>query len=115
MTVRLHSAQGKGVLLASVVGSGMAFLDSTVVNVALPAVGRSLHTDLAGLQWTVNAYLLTLSAFLLSGGGLGDRLGRKRMFSVGVVGFAAASVLCGLAGDVRLLTWAAGSRELPRR
>jgi EmrB/QacA subfamily drug resistance transporter len=108
MTVRLHSAQGKGVLLASVVGSGMAFLDSTVVNVALPAVGRSLHTDLAGLQWTVNAYLLTLSAFLLSGGGLGDRLGRRRVFSAGVLGFAAASVLCGLAGDVRVLTWARG-------
>src|SRR5262249_21945922 len=98
VTVRLHSPEGRGVLLASVVGSGMAFLDGTVVTVALPALGRSLHTDLAGLQWTINAYLVTLSAFLLTGGGLGDRLGRKNVFSAGVVGFAAASVLCGLAG-----------------
>jgi len=94
------------VLLASIVGSGMAFLDGTVVTVALPALGRSLQTDLAGLQWTINAYLLTLSAFLLTGGGLGDRLGRKNVFSVGVVGFALASVLCGLAGNVHLLIWA---------
>src|SRR5262249_58649507 len=108
VTVRLHSSEGRGVLLASVVGSGMACLDGTVVTVALPALGRSLQTDLAGLQWTINAYLLTLSAFLLTGGGLGDRLGRKNVFSVGVVGFALASVLCGLAGDVRLLILAPG-------
>lgn len=106
MTVRLHSAQGRGMLLASVVASGMAFIDGTAVTVALPALGRSLHTDLAGLQWTVNAYLLTLSAFLLSGGALGDHLGRKRVFCLGVVGFAGASVLCGMAGSVQLLTWA---------
>jgi EmrB/QacA subfamily drug resistance transporter len=108
LSVRLHSAEGRGVLLASMLGSGMAFLEVTAVNVALPALGRSLHADLAGLQWTVNAYLLTLSAFLLTGGGLGDRLGRKRVFSVGVLGFAGTSVLCGLASDVQVLNWARG-------
>jgi EmrB/QacA subfamily drug resistance transporter len=100
MSVPLSSAQGRGVLLASIVGSGMAFLDSTVVNVALPSLGRSLGADLAGLQWTLDAYLLTLSAFLLTGGSLGDRLGRKRMFELGVVGFAVASLLCALAPSV---------------
>jgi MFS family permease len=106
VSVRLHSTEGRGILLASVVGSGMAFLEGTVVNVALPALGRSLHTDLAGLQWTVNAYLLTLSALLLSGGALGDHFGRRAVFGVGVVGFTVASVLCGIASDVRWLTWA---------
>ncbi len=106
MTVPLRSAQGRGVLLASVVGSGMAFLDSTVVNVVLPTLGRSLHADLAGLQWTLDAYLLTLCAFLLVGGSLGDRLGRKRMFEVGVVGFAGASLLCALAPSILALSLA---------
>ena len=103
MSVRLHSAQGRGVLLASILGSGMAFLEVTAVNVALPALGHSLHANLADLQWTANAYLLTLSALLLTGGALGDRMGRKRVFSAGVLGFAVTSALCGLAGDVRVL------------
>jgi EmrB/QacA subfamily drug resistance transporter len=104
MSVPLRSPAGRGVLVASIVGSGMAFLDGTVVNVALPTLGRALHTDLAGLQWTVDAYLLTLTAFLLIGGSLGDRLGRARVFSTGVVGFALASVLCGLAPTATMLT-----------
>jgi len=106
VSVPLRSPAGRGVLLASIVGSGMAFLDSTVVNVALPALGRGLGTDLAGLQWTIDAYLLTLCAFLLLGGSLGDRLGRKRMFEVGVIGFSLASVLCGAAPTVLSLTLA---------
>lgn len=106
MTVRLSSPRGRGVLLASIVGSGMAFLDSTVVNVALPALGRALGADLAGLQWTLDAYLLTLCAFLLTGGSLGDRLGRKPMFELGVLGFAAASLLCALAPSVLALSLA---------
>jgi MFS family permease len=106
MSVPLSSPQGRGVLLASIVGSGMAFLDSTVVNVALPALGRSLEADLAGLQWTLDAYLLTLCAFLLTGGSLGDRLGRKPMFELGVLGFAVASLLCALASGVLALALA---------
>ena len=72
----------------------MAFLDGTVVNIALPRIGTDLGIGLSGLQWTVNAYTLTLSGFLLLGGSLGDRYGRKRVFLIGVVWFAAASLLC---------------------
>ena len=115
MSVSLASARGRGILLASIVGSGMAFLDGTVVNVALPALARGLGADLAGLQWTVDAYLLTLCAFLLTGGSLGDRLGRKPMFELGVVGFAGASVLCALSPSVLALALPAGSRAWPRR
>jgi EmrB/QacA subfamily drug resistance transporter len=104
MSVPLRSAAGRGALAASILGSGMAFLDGTVVNVALPAIGKALHTDLAGLQWTVDAYLLTLTAFLLIGGSLGDRLGRARVFSAGVVGFLLASMLCALAPSAFALT-----------
>jgi MFS family permease len=78
--IALHTARGRRVLLATVLGSGMAFLDSTVVNVALPALGRELGASIAGLQWTIDAYLLTLTAFLLLGGSLGDMLGRRRVF-----------------------------------
>jgi EmrB/QacA subfamily drug resistance transporter len=85
------------VLLATVLASGMAFLDGTVVNVALPAIGRDLHSGLSGLQWTLDAYLLTLGALLLLGGALGDRYGRRRVFQVGLVAFSSASALCGLA------------------
>ena len=75
----------------------MAFLDGTVVNVALPAIGRDLDSGLSGLQWTLDAYLLTLGALLLLGGALGDRYGRRRLFEVGLVFFSVASALCGLA------------------
>src|SRR5438270_12248366 len=88
------SARGRWVLFATVLGSGMAFLDATVVNIALPCIGTALGIGLSGLQWTVNAYTLTLSGFLLLGGSLGDRYGRKRVFLIGVVWFAAASLLC---------------------
>ena len=97
MTVRAGTPAGRWVLAATVLGSGMAFLDGTVVNVALPAIGRDLGAGLSGLQWTLDAYLLTLGALLLLGGALGDRYGRRRVFEVGLVAFSAASVLCGLA------------------
>ncbi|MCY7366391.1 MAG: MFS transporter [Frankiaceae bacterium] len=95
--------RGRWVLAATVLGSGIALLDSTIVNVALPTVGRDLGADFAGLQWTVNGYVLTLAAFILLGGTLGDRFGRRRVFVVGVVWFAVASLLCGLAPDVTAL------------
>ena len=81
----------------------MAFLDSTVVNVALPAIERDLDAGVSGLQWTVDAYLVTLSALLLLGGSLGDLYGRRRLFVVGLVVFTAASVLCGLAPSIGTL------------
>ncbi len=96
-SVSYASPAGRWVLLATVLGSGVAMLDGTVVNVALPTIGRDLHERFAGLQWTVNAYTLTLAGFLLLGGSLGDRLGRRKVFVVGVAWFTVASVLCGLA------------------
>jgi len=96
-TVRVGTPAGRWVILATVLGSGMAFLDGTVVNVALPAIGRDFGGGLAGLQWTLDAYLLTLGSLLLLGGALGDRYGRRRVFVTGLVAFSAASALCGLA------------------
>ncbi len=88
---------GRWVVAATVLGSGMAFLDGTVVNVALPAIAADLGTGLSGLQWTIDAYLVTLAALLLLGGSLGDLYGRRRVYVVGLVGFTAASLMCGLA------------------
>src|SRR4029453_5223005 len=88
---------GRWVVAATVLGSGIAFLDSTVVNVALPHIGEDLDTTVAGLQWVLNGYLVTLSSLILLGGALGDLFGRKRVFQTGVVLFALASVACALA------------------
>ena len=101
--LRLDSSQGRWVLTAAVLGSGVVLLDGTVVNVALPALGRDLDADFAALQWTVNGYLLSLAALILLGGSLGDRFGRRRLFVVGTVWFGVASLLCGLAPDARTL------------
>lgn len=90
-------------LLACILGSGIVFLDSTVVNVALPAMRRSLHGGFDGQQWVVEAYLLTLSSLLLIGGSLGDILGRRRVFSAGLVGFGVCSLLCAVAPSIGLL------------
>ncbi|MFG2874870.1 MFS transporter [Streptomyces sp. NPDC048337] len=101
--VPLASAKGRWILLTTVLGSSMALLDSTVVNVALPRIGRDLGADLAVLQWTVNAYLLTLAGLILVGGALGDRFGRRRIFVLGVVWFAVGSLLCGIAPNAGIL------------
>ncbi|GGT69674.1 MFS transporter [Streptomyces lateritius] len=103
MDIRLASATGRWIVFTTVLGSGMALLDSTVVNVALPHIGEDLGADLADLQWTVNAYMLTLAGLILLGGALGDRYGRRRVFLVGVVWFAVASLLCGLAPNAGVL------------
>jgi EmrB/QacA subfamily drug resistance transporter len=89
--------QGRWVLAAAVLGSGMAMLDGTVVNIALRNVGEDLGATVAQLQWVVNSYLLALASLILVGGSLGDHLGRRRVFMVGVGWFAVASALCGLA------------------
>ena len=85
------------VLAATILGSSMAFIDTTVVNIALPVMQRDLHADVAAAQWIIDAYLLVLSALILAGGALGDRLGRVRVFGFGVVVFAGASIWCGMA------------------
>jgi len=86
-----------------VLGSGIAAIDSTVVGIALPAIGRGFHTGVAPLQWVVTGYMLTLASLLLVGGSLSDRFGRRRVFQIGVVWFALASAGCGLAPDARFL------------
>ena len=99
----LASTRGRWVLVIAVLGSGIAFLEATVVNVALPELGRDLDADMAGLQWTINGYLITLAALILLGGSLGDRYGRRRVFEVGVVWFTAASALCAVAPSIEVL------------
>ncbi|MEU2037866.1 MFS transporter [Nocardia niwae] len=100
---RLRSGTGRWILLATILGSSVASLDATVVNIALPRIGESLETDVAGLQWTLNGYTLTLASFILLGGSLGDKLGRRRVFVWGTVAFALASVLCGVATTIEML------------
>src|SRR5690606_11870254 len=96
-------------LAATVLGSALAMLDSTVVNVALPFLGTELEAGMAGLQWTVNAYTLTLAGLILLGGSLGDRFGRRRIFMAGTVWFALASALCAVAPTIEFLI---GARAL---
>ncbi len=106
---RYSSTAGRWIIAASVLGSGVAFLDSTVVNVALPTVARDLHTGLSDLQWISDAYLLTLGALIILGGSLGDRFGRRRTFVLGLSAFTAASVICGLEPNTLVLI---GARAL---
>ena len=102
------SSQQRLTLAATILGSAVVFLDSTVVNVALPAIGEELEAGLAGKQWVVEAYLLALVSLLLVGGSLGDQFGRRRLFLVGLWGFGATSVLCALAPTIELLVAARG-------
>jgi len=101
--LRLSSARGRWTVAATVLGSGMAALDATVVGIALPAIGRDFHAGIASLQWVVNAYTLTLAGLLLLGGTLGDSYGRRKVFVIGTVWFAVASLLCGIAPSVGVL------------
>ena len=102
-SIRFDSSAGRWVLAVSVLGSGIAFLEATVVNVALPEIGRDLGADTGSLQWILNGYLITLSALILLGGSLGDRYGRRLFFNIGVLWFTIASALCGFAPSVELL------------
>jgi MFS family permease len=95
--VRYGTPTGRWVILATVLGSGMAAIDATVVGIALPSIGREFHASLEVLQWVVTSYTLTLAALLLLGGTLGDRVGRRRIFVTGVIWFSLASVLCAVA------------------
>jgi EmrB/QacA subfamily drug resistance transporter len=101
--LRYDTRAGRWVVAATVLGSGIASLDATVVGIALPAISRDFHAGVDSLQWVINAYTLTLAGLLLLGGSLGDRFGRRRMFSLGTVWFAAASLLCGLAPNSEVL------------
>ncbi|HEX2120056.1 MAG TPA: MFS transporter, partial [Thermoanaerobaculia bacterium] len=99
----MNRTQGRWVLAATVLGSAMAFIDSTVINVALPVMQQSLQAGVDDAQWIVDAYLLVMSSLILAGGSLGDRLGRARVFAIGVFVFAAASLWCGAAPNASQL------------
>ncbi|HLX89277.1 MAG TPA: DHA2 family efflux MFS transporter permease subunit [Acidimicrobiales bacterium] len=99
----LKSVPGRWVLAATVLGSGMAAIDGTVVGIALPSIGRQFHAPLVTMQWVVTGYLLSLAALLLVGGTLGDLFGRRRVFCIGVVWFALASAACAAAPDAAAL------------
>jgi EmrB/QacA subfamily drug resistance transporter len=105
-TLQFGSRQGRLVIAATVLASGVAFLDATIVTVALPRIGTDLGAGLSALQWVLNGYLLALGSLVLVGGALGDLLGRRRVFVVGLVGFAAASLLCALAWNPAALVGA---------
>src|SRR5450432_2936079 len=105
---RTSTTGGSWILAATILGSSMAFIDSTVVNVALPALQSDLHATLADVQWVVEAYALFLAALLLIGGSLGDLYGRRKIFAAGVVVFSAASAGCGLAATIGQLIVARG-------
>ena len=99
-------------LIASILGSGIVFLDGTIVNVALPAIRSELSGTLADQQWVVEAYLLTLGSLLLVGGSLGDLYGRRRVFSIGLIGFGVCSLLCALAPSTGFLIFARGAQGI---
>src|SRR3954453_23806973 len=101
--VTFKSAAGRWILAVAVLGSGMAFLDGTVVNVALPKIGEDLNASTSALQWVLNGYLLTLASLILLGGSLGDRYGRRFVFVIGVAIFTAASALCAAAPNAEIL------------
>jgi EmrB/QacA subfamily drug resistance transporter len=103
------SRQQRLTLIATILGSTVVFLDATIVNVALPSIGRELDAGLAGQQWVVEAYMLTMVSLLLVGGSLGDQFGRKRLFVIGLVAFGATSILCALAPTEEFLV---GARAL---
>src|SRR6266498_4819566 len=90
-------------LVATIIGSSLAFVDTTVVNVALPALQADLHATITDVQWVIEAYALLLGALILVGGSMGDQFGRKRVFVIGVVAFTTASVVCGPATSPRTL------------
>lgn len=115
----LASAAGRWTIAASVIGSGAVFVEMTVVNVALPAIGRDLTLGVTGLQWVLDGYLLSLSALMLFGGSLGDVMSRRRVFGVGLLAFALTSLLCAFAPNLwtlvtlRLLQGVAGALAVP--
>lgn len=103
------SRQKRLTLIATILGSTVVFLDGTIVNVALPSIGRSLSAGLAGQQWVLEAYMLTMVSLLLVGGSLGDQFGRRRLFVIGLIAFGATSILCALAPSEEFLI---GARAL---
>jgi EmrB/QacA subfamily drug resistance transporter len=103
VSIRWGTPVARGVLATTIIGSGMAMLDGTVVNVALPRIGKELGASVAGLQWILDGYLLSLASLILIAGSLGDRYGRRKVYMIGVVWFGLCSLLCGIAPSTELL------------
>src|SRR5438045_1507412 len=107
------------ILVGTILGSGAVFVEGFVTTVALPAIARDFHLGIAGLQWVLNGYLLTLSALILLGGAIGDRFGRRGVFAIGLAGFSVASLGCAIAPNLpllvvaRVLQGAAGALVVP--
>ncbi|MGH3260383.1 MAG: DHA2 family efflux MFS transporter permease subunit [Trebonia sp.] len=112
LVLRYRSRTGRWVLAATVLGSGVAALDATVVGIALPAIGRNFHASVASMQWVVDGYTLPLAGLLLLGGSLGDVHGRRKIFLFGVVWFALASLACGIAPNVAILITARAAQGI---
>ena len=110
--IRLSSSTGKWILASTILASSMAFIDSTALNVVLPSLQEDLNAEGTDIFWILNAYLLMLAALILVGGSLGDKLGRKRVFMVGIIIFVLASVACGLSSSVTWLIIARGVQGL---
>src|SRR3954447_2394245 len=102
-TVSLSSSKGKWIMTSTILASAMAFIDATALNVVLPALQKSLNAAGADLFWILNAYLLMLASLILIGGSLGDKLGRKRVYMIGIFIFIVGSAACGFAPDVHVL------------
>src|ERR1700761_2431866 len=102
-TVALNSIAGRWVLVSAILASSMAFIDATALNVILPTLQQSLHATGADLFWILNAYLLVLASLILTGGAMGDKLGRKRVFMAGIIIFMIGSAACGLSQNVLTL------------
>jgi MFS family permease len=103
MCVQRTATAGPWILAATILGSSMAFIDGTVVNVAIPTLQATFHASVVDVQWVVESYGILLAALILAGGALGDLLGRRRMFLIGVGVFASASIACGLASSIHQL------------
>src|ERR1700754_1391257 len=102
-TVALRSSAGNWIMVSAILASSMAFIDATALNVVLPALQKSLEASGADLFWVLNAYLLMLASLILIGGSLGDKLGRRKVFMVGIFLFITGSAACGLSPDVTIL------------
>lgn len=111
-SVACTESQRRWTLVAAILGSGMAFVDGTIVNVALPAIQQAMHATTADAQWVMESYALLVSALLLVGGVLGDRFGRRRVFAIGAVVFTLASLVCAMSPDVNALIVARGAQGL---
>src|ERR1700761_7993997 len=102
-TVALKSAEGKWIMVSAILASAMAFIDSTALNVVLPSLQKSLNATGTDLFWLLNAYLLMLASLILIGGAMGDKLGRKKVYMIGIFIFITGSALYGLSANVTLL------------